>query len=210
MSPEDAEWEAAVAAAYGGPDPDPEPDGRLAAIGGAVDRAYAANATRIGEEIVDAIERRPKDEVKIARALRRAEAGTLVEPAYFRAAPPVRDAAGRYSSACGPQDDLGRCAARYHAAGCGAVYDSHAVAGQPAERVEAYRQQLALATPSQPEPGYGAGDAWGDLLDSGVPVLPEADLRARVLHSMGEADAPPPPPRTDLPDVSALRAGLGI
>jgi hypothetical protein len=183
------------------------PYDQLAAIGETLDATYAANATRIGQDIVAEIERRPSGEQRLARALSRIQDGTYTEPAYLRAAPPIRDVAGRYSNACGPADDLGRCSARYHAAGCGAVYDSSAVAGQPVERVEAYRDQLALASPSEPEPG--TTDLWADMLHSPEPG-PDNDVRTWLLHRMGEADQPAPEPRPDLPDVTALRATLGI
>jgi hypothetical protein len=69
-------------------------------------------------------------------------------------------------------------------------------------------EALGLASPSTPEP-WGVADAWSDLLHNLEPS-PDTDVRAWTLHRMGEADQPPPPPRPDLPDVTVLRATLGI
>ena len=60
------------------------------------------NATRIGEDIVAAIERRPSTEARLASALGRIQAGTYTEPEYFQPAPDARDPLGRYAAACGP------------------------------------------------------------------------------------------------------------
>lgn len=53
-----------------------------------------------------------------------------------------RASSGQYARACGPLDDFGRCAERYHSAGCGAVTDSAAASGS-AEQVTAYRESIA-------------------------------------------------------------------
>jgi hypothetical protein len=217
---EDAGWD-------GDPDPEgPWRDGysgdeldRLAAIGETLDGTYSANATRIGEDIVAAIERRPKDEARLASAMRRIEAGTYTEPEFFR----PRGGGGRFIATCGQADDLGYCQERYHQAGCESAVASAAATSTP-EAVRAWNevvssgptaldviaaeQQLGLASPSTPEPWDGT-DTWSDLLHSET-GLSDTDLRARVLHSMGETGPLPPEPRPDLPDVTVLRAELGI
>jgi hypothetical protein len=187
-----------------------------------VDRAYHDEAQRVTEDIVDALDRRPpSSEVRLARAVRRIEAGTYTPPGYFRAAEPARDVLGQYTSACGPTDDLGRCSARYHEAACGAVVIGSAATGSY-EDVEAWNETVAGHT--QPPGAAGAGQAlglandggsedlgWGDPLGpAGGPGSADPGLGARVLASMGETDAPPAEPREDLPDVSGLREALGI
>ena len=168
-----------------------------------------------------AIERRPSTEARLASALDRIQAGTYTEPEYFQPAPDARDPLGRYAAACGALDDYGRCASRFHAVGCHTVTEG-AAATSTAEAVTAWAdtlqdmprrpgtdaEALGLASPAAPEP-WGVDDAWSDLLSSGEPG-DSSRLRARLLHSMGEADAPAPEPRADLPDVTVLRATLGI
>jgi hypothetical protein len=53
-----------------------------------------------------------------------------------------RAASGQFARACGPLDDFGRCAERYHQAGCGAVTDSAAASGS-AEQVAGWRDSIA-------------------------------------------------------------------
>ena len=53
-----------------------------------------------------------------------------------------RASSGQYARACGPLDDFGRCAERYHSAGCSVVTDSAAASGS-AEQVTAYRESIA-------------------------------------------------------------------
>jgi hypothetical protein len=189
---------------------------RLEAIGDRVDDTYQRNATRIGEDIVAAIERRPSTESRLASAMARIQAGTYTEPGYFQPAPDARDPLGRYAAACGAIDDYGRCASRFHAVGCHVITEEAASTSTP-EAVEAWRDTLAghtlppgvdaealsLASPSTPEP-WGVAYAWSDLLHNPEPG-PDTDVRAWTLHRMGEADQPPPPPRPDLPDVTVLR-----
>ena len=192
-----------------------------------MDDSYQRNATRIGEDIVAAIERRPSTEARLASALGRIQAGTYTEPGYFQPAQDARDPLGRYraSATCGEAvDDFGRCASRFHSSpDCHTVTEG-AAATSTAEAVTAWgdtlqdmprrpgtdAEALGLASPSPaaPEPWSG-DDAWADLLSSGEPG-DDSRLRARVLHSMGEADPPAPEPRPDLPPVTVLRAQLGI
>lgn len=211
-----AEWEADDAG-YDPEGPWRDDAAQLAAAGRAVDFSYAAEAARASENAGDRafLRRRPNDEDKLARALQRIQRGTYTELAQFRPAP---DADSRYDLACGDLDDFGRCAARYHQAGCHQVIECAAATGD-AQAASAWRDVLArrtldpdvigLASPSGPDPLSGAGDAWAYLLDSGEPGdYPE--LRAAVLHEMGEAGGPPPEPARPRPDVSAIRAQLGI
>jgi hypothetical protein len=151
------------------------------------------------------------------RALRRIEAGTYTEPAQRR---PARDADGRYAAACGDLDDFGRCGARYHAADCSAVAEGALSRGTP-EQARAWNNALGrnsggadtaaalgLASPSG-EPGDGT-DAWDGLLHSDGP---DPLLRERVLAYLGEPGGVPyerPPEREPRPDVSGVRAALGL
>jgi hypothetical protein len=173
-----AEVEAEVEAeGYGGDEPD---DGswhnvatRLGEIGAQVDDTYARNATRIGEDIVAAIERRPKDEQRLASAMRRIEAGTYTEPEFFRgeaAAAAARDPFGRYAAACGAIDDYGRCASRYHAPSCHTVTEGAAATSTP-EAVNAWNDVLSGYTPpaglsgwpARLRPSRGAGTTPGPI-----------------------------------------------
>jgi hypothetical protein len=113
---------------------------------------------------------------------------------------------------------------RYHALGCSETIESAAATGD-AEAARAWQQtlqnwqqppgvagaaeQLGLATPTSPEPGTGV-DTWSDLLDPGEPGSADPRLQARVLHLLGEADAPPRERPLDYPDTVVLRATLGI
>jgi hypothetical protein len=194
---------------------------RLHEIGEQVDDTYARNARRVGEDIVSAIERRPKDEARLASALSRIQAGTYTEPQFFRGdetvAAAARDPLGRYRAACGPLDEYSRCASKYHAAGCHVITEG-AAATSSATAVEAWRdvlsgytspsEALGLASPPAPEPGDGT-DMWGYVLDSGEPRS-YGQLRARMLHEMGESDAPARELDPGLPDVSGIRAALGL
>ena len=157
--------------------------------------------------------------------MQRIEAGDYLSDPYFRhdeaAAAKARDPFGRWQAACGPLDEYARCSARYHDPSCHTVTEG-AAATSTAEAVTAWQdalqdmprrpgtdaEALGLASPAAPEP-WGVDDAWSDLLSSGEPG-DSSRLRARLLHSMGEADAPAPEPRADLPDVTVLRATLGI
>lgn len=125
----------------------------------------------------------------------------------------------RWAAACGPLDDFGRCAARYHAPECHTTAESAAARGSYAE-VEAWNATLngrtphagldsrALGLANEPHPGDGSGDAWADLLDTSGPRS-YTDLRARLMHEMALADQPAPPPREG-PNVDAIRAALGL
>jgi hypothetical protein len=206
---------------YGGDDDD-EPDGpwhdQLHAVTAAVDTAYAADAQRAAEDITDSLDRRPSAEAKMARAIRRVEAGTYLPPDYFR---PARDAGGRFSASCGEPDEFGRCSARYHAASCHVITEEAAATGSP-ESARAWDDVLSrhvpasgtgtasalwLASPSGPQPGE-AGDTWADLLrGDGLAV---ADVHAAMLAELGEAGAPPGYPREPLPDVRSIAEGLGL
>ncbi|MFI5079491.1 MAG: hypothetical protein ACHQCE_00335 [Streptosporangiales bacterium] len=66
-----------------------------------------------------------------------------------------------------------------------------------------------LGLANEPQPGGGT-DVWADLLETGEPGVAAPGLHARLLHYMGEADAPAAQPRPDLPDVAAVREALGI
>ena len=58
-------------------------------------------------------------------------------------------------------------------------------------------------------PGDGT-DVWADLLETGEPGVAAPGLHARLLHYMGEADAPAAQPDPGLPNIDAIRAELGI
>ena len=235
---DEAEWQEAVAAAAeeaagdedGLPEAGPWDDAaaKLGAIGEQVDGHVATAAAVAAEDAEDAewFARRPSAEARAARALDRIAAGTYTPPAYFRgdpaAAAAARDPLGRYQAACGPLDEFARCSARYHTPDCHTSAESAAARGSATE-AEAWRETLqgraqppgtdaralGLATPSGPEPGSGA-DTWADLLDSGEPGSAGPGLHARLMNYLGQADAPPPPPREDLPDTTVIRAALGI
>jgi hypothetical protein len=227
-----AEADAEEAAGYGDPgdgDPDPDPDGgdgtwqaAMERAGAALDDSAARDAQRLAEDVGDAIGGRPpRDEVRAARALRRIESGTYTQPEQLR---PARDAGGLFAVSCGEAlDEFGRCASRFHDPSCHTVAEaaaangSHAEAeawaaqlrGQPMDPdVTAAQQQLGLAN----EPVRQAdplGVDFGDLLDDGSRV-PYDQLKARLLHEMALADAPPRQRQPDSPDTAAIRAALGI
>jgi hypothetical protein len=58
-------------------------------------------------------------------------------------------------------------------------------------------------------PGDGT-DVWADLLETGEPGVAAPGPHARLLHYMGEADAPAAQPDPGLPNIDAIRAELGI
>ena len=66
-----------------------------------------------------------------------------------------------------------------------------------------------LGLASEPQPGDGT-DLWADLLETGEPGVAAPGLHARLLHHMGEADPPARQLDPGTPDVSGLRAALGI
>jgi hypothetical protein len=223
---DEVEAEEAAGLPSGGDDDDEPPEagpwddelGQLQAIGGQLDDSYArAAAVAAGDdEDREFYARRPLAEDKLSHALGRVADESYTPPAAFR---PARDIGGRYAVACGPLDDLGQCGARYHAADCGTVTAGAAATGDATEAEEwnatltsqpsaldvaTAAQQLGLA--NEPQPGYGT-DLWGDLLEP--PGGPDPGLHARVLAYMGEID-PEPEPREPGPDVSAIRAALGL
>jgi hypothetical protein len=194
----------------------------LEEIGGQVDDHVTRAAVTAEQDSEDAVwyARRPSAEARAARALDRIGSGTYTTPEYYRGG---RDTTGRYASACGEPDDFGRCSARFHSASCHVVTDEAAATGSAEEAeawsatLTAYQQppgvagaeELGLANPADPQPG--TGDMWADLIDpAGEPGSATPGLHARLLHYMGEADAPARPPRDDLPDVTGLREELGL
>jgi hypothetical protein len=195
---------------------------QLSAIGDHLDARHASEADRVVADITDQLTRRPKDEVIAARALDRIADGSYLPDPYFRAQP--READGRFGSACGPVDEVtGRCAARYHGAGCGAAVASAAATGSY-EAVESWNEVVAghthppevemglgLANPSEPWDGT---DQWGGLLGNGDPATPGTPgyeaLRAQIFHKMALADAPARPRDPGMPDTGWIRAQLGI
>ena len=200
---------------YGG-----EQDGPLQATSAALDDAYGGEAARLAEDEADraAAAKRPTDEVRLARALDRIAGGTYTPPAYFR---PAAAPTGRWGYPCGPADDMGGCAARYHQPGCSTLMVTDAGNGsfEDAETWNAVvRRHLpsgetGLANPSEPgldgEPD-GGFPSWDDLTGPlGGPGTAAPDLHARVLHWMGLADAPPGL-RPPVPDVSGLIEQLGL
>jgi hypothetical protein len=206
----------------GGYDPEGPWRDQLHQISETVGRRERSEADRIVSDVTDQLTRRPSTEQKIAMALRRIADGDYVQDPYYRQA---RTADGRFGSACGPIDDLGRCSSRYHQAGCESVVAQAAATSTP-EAVRAWNatvrghapppgaagaaEALGLASPSQPEPG--TADMWADLLhapdDLGGAY---GDIHARMLAEMGEAEPPPyPQMRPPGPDVSAIKAALGI
>jgi hypothetical protein len=196
---------------------------QLAEIGDQVDDHVTSEAVRQAEDEADAewLTTRPSVEDKIASSLGRAERGTLVPHPYFR---PARDTEGMFSVSCGEAvDATGRCASRYHQAGCHTITEGAAATGS-AEAAEAWRnmllgytpppsvagaaEEMGLASPTDPQPGSGM-DTWADILEP-EPGVADPRLHARLMHYLGEADAPPPEPRPDHPDTTALRAILGL
>jgi hypothetical protein len=181
-----------------------------------MDRANALDAARIGEDIVAQLDRRPSAEDRLVRAFRRIEAGT-----YTEAAQPGYDPGGRREDACGPLDDFGRCGAANHVKGCHQTVEASAATGD-AVAAQAWRDTLLNRTPDPAilglelattagEPGLG-DDIWSDLL---APSLggQDAALRAQVLAYLGEpGGASPEPvlPAQRRPDVSGVRAALGL
>lgn len=100
---------------------------QLADVGATIDLSTATAAQRHAE---DAQGMPAETEARTAHLLSRVERGTYT--------PPQHDDA---SGSCGPRDDFGRCAARYHDAGCLTVLAAEAANGS-AESALAWRQQL--------------------------------------------------------------------
>jgi hypothetical protein len=201
----------------GGPD-DFGPWDDFNASAAAMDRAHELDATRLGQDIVAELERRPKAEDVLQRDLRRIEQGTFNEQPAFQ---PARDGYGLYASACGGTDDYGRCAARYHDPGCGAVIAAAAATGDAAA-AEAWAATLRNHPPDPGAHGYAAElagdpldgfDTWSDLLRPSGPADP-ATVHARMMAVLdGEQAAEPgyePSPAGQYPDTSGLRAALGL
>jgi hypothetical protein len=207
----------------GGYDPEgPWRDGQMAQlheISETIGRRERSEADRVVADITDQLTRRPSTEQKIEMAIRRISQGDYLPDPYYR--PQPRTADGRFGSACGHVDDLGRCGARYHAPDCGVVVTGAAATSTP-DAVRAWREtvqgrtpppgaagaaeQMGLASPSQPEPG--TADFWADILDTSEPGS-YPGLHARMLAEMGEGE-PPPCPQHPRVDVSYYRAALGI
>ena len=198
---------------------------QLGAAGAALDARHELDGTRIGEDIVAELDRRPTDEQRLARAMPRIEAGTYTQDSYWRgdetAAAAARDPLGRYAAACGPLDDFARCSARYHTPDCHTTTESAAARGSAGEAT-AWADTLAGRTPhagidasalglaNEPQPGDGL-DAWADLITGpGGPGSADPELHARMLVQLGETDQLPDGPREPLPDTTVLRAILGI
>jgi hypothetical protein len=213
----DAE-EAAGTAPYGGGGPWHD---QFTAIGAQLDATHGLDAQRQAQDIEDALERRPSAEAKIARGLRRVESGTYLPPAELRPAPDAaRDPLGRYSRACGPLDELDRCAARYHAADCHVVTEAGASNGSAGE-ARAWRDVLGRHTPyggadasalglAGPHPGDGL-DTWADLLEPEPEPGAYAAAHERMLAGLrGEPGGPAAPQRSRLPDVHHLATAIGL
>ena len=159
--------------------------------------------------------RRPSGEAKAAHALDRIGRGTYTEPAWFR---PARDTEGMFAVSCGEAvDEFGRCASRYHQAGCHTLAESAAARGSAGEAAAWVDVLTGRANPpgtsaselglaNEPGPWDGT-DLWSDLLQSGEP---HPGLHDQMMHQLGEAAQPEPEPRPDLPPVDAIRAALGI
>jgi hypothetical protein len=189
--------------------------GTLEETGAALDDSYARNARRLAEDVTDSLDKRPTDEVKLARALDRIADGTYTPPAIFR---PARDSGGRFGRMCGPLDDLGGCAARYHRPGCATLTltDAPNASYEDAQSwntvVHRHLPPAELASPGEPadwEPGGGFG-SFEDLTGPpGGPGTADWDLHARVLHSMGLVGEPPGP-RPPVPDTAWIREELGL
>jgi hypothetical protein len=208
---------------YGGPGDSAEL-AQLAAAGQALDDRHAADAQRLLAEVTDGLERRPSAERILARAIERIADGTYTPPPGAQQAP-ARGAGGRFGHVCGPVDDIGGCAARYHAAGCVNVTASAAASGSFAD-VEAWNtavrghtsaadvtaaaQTLGLATPA-PELGEPGG-MWADDLFSpaGGPGSADPELYAHVRHLLALDGPPPRRPPEPRPDTEWLRQVLGL
>jgi hypothetical protein len=186
------------------------------AAAGRMDDAYALDAARLAEDITDGLERRPSAEDKLARAMRRIEAGTYTEPEQFRSA---RDRGGQYSHACGPLTDLGTCGSRYHQAGCYAIAEGRLSRGS-VEEAEAWNAGLLanvahrdLSVPAGPDPLSGT-DTWAGLLSAPGGMFSEPEIRARIMAVLdGEAAADPgyePVPAEARPPVASMREQLGL
>jgi hypothetical protein len=200
-------------------DDGPWHDAAFSSIGAALDDRNTSEAQRLVADITDQLERRPRAEHVLARALDRIADGTYTEPAWSR---PARDAHGQFSAICGDADGMGRCAARYHAAGCSAVTASAAASGSyddvqawneavrghvSGADVTAARQVTGLAAPS--EPGYDYGyDAFGDLLEPPAGAVSYPELHAEVRRQLGMGE--PPPRRIPASDTAWLREVLGL
>ena len=201
-------------------DPPPDPYGPWDDFNDAaaqMDAAHAADAQRLAEDVSAELDRRPSAEVKIERAMRRIEAGTYTEPAAFQ---PARDAGGHYSHACGPLDDTGRCASRYHDPGCSVVIAAAAATGD-ATAAEQWALTLRDHPPDPGTLGYAAelaepdapADTWADLLQPPGSADPRS-VHARMLAILEDEQAAEPgyepvPPET-MPPVTDLRAALGL
>jgi hypothetical protein len=214
--------------AYADPDPDedygPWDDSaddqaaQLRAIGEQLDQTYSLDSQRAAEDITDQLEKRPSAEAKIARGLRRIEAGTYLPPAQLRAA---RDAGGRWASACGEPDEFGRCSSRFHAADCHVIAQEAAATGSADEArswaatLRGYTpttgpgtaEALGLASPG-PHPGE-PGDTWASLLRPEPEPGAWGDTYARALAEL-RMEAAPRQPREPLPDVSELSRQMGL
>ena len=207
--------------AYGEPAPDPYgPWDDFNTATAAMDRTHELDAQRLAEDVADQIpdRRPPSDEVKLARALRRIEAGTYTEPEQFRGDPAARDAYGQFASACGPPDDFGRCASRYHDPACGAVIAAAAATGDATE-AEAWALTLRNRPPDPGALGYsaelaepsGPEDTFADLL---APRSADpATVHARMLAVLADQDTAEPGYAAlpeQMPPVGDLRFALGL
>jgi hypothetical protein len=175
---------------FAGPGDD-EPPGYsgLERASAALDAQIDTDASRLGEDIQDAIAdtRRPKFEDKLARAFDRLAGGTYAPSAVLA---PARDAARFTSGACGDDlDAFGRCASRFHQVGCREVTRAAAATGS-ATAVEHWRTQLLanqetsgidLAAPA------GLDRDWADLLspDSGPGVPGDLETLNAMREQLG-------------------------
>ena len=213
-------------------DPDPGDDlgpwddsaARLAEIGDTLGQAYATDAQRAAEDAEDTamLMLRPSAEDKLARARQRIEAGTYTPPPSARAA---RDAEGMFSVSCGEAvDATGRCASRYHRAGCHTVTEAAAATGSADEArawnatlrgmvtgadvaQAAAEREAGLASPSHPQPGGGL-DTWAELLSAPADLGP-ADAHQRMLAELGAAELQRAQGEP-LPDVGDLAREMGL
>jgi hypothetical protein len=184
-----------------------------------MDQAHQLDAQRMAEDVTDQLERRPKAEDILARAMHRIEAGTYTEPPGFL--PAVADAYLASHPACGEVTEFGTCSARFHAADCGAVIAAAAATGSATEA----EQWARTLRDRPPDPGAlpysaefagdpldGTEDTFADLL--APPAAHPATVHARMLAALDDGGPPPEPgwepfPPEQMPDVTGLRADLG-
>jgi hypothetical protein len=165
---------------------------QLAAIGATVDLAYETERTRAAEDL-QPLPRKAED--RTAHLLARIGRGTYTPGGYFRDPDDLANAGDDAPYGCGLIDqETGRCAARYHDAGCTEVLRASAATGDE-EAAHAWRGLLMSNTESAIELAASRryADSWEDLLDAGTPTdLNSYTEMRRILGLTGPASGPQP------------------